>query len=459
MGASFFVSVTSTLSLVGVPGEGYQHGLGFAAFMLATPVFAIATFFIFVRFFFRSRIFTPYTYLAERFDTRVRSSAAIIAGLTRLFYLGLVLYSSAKVFEGSAGWPTTQTILLVGVIAIIYTVLGGIKAVVWIDVIQFVIIAGGLGILVVTLINIVPDGAVGVFTYARDHDHLLPQAEEFFSFNPYVRATVWLFMMQSLVGWMFFHSSDQISIQRLLSTSSYKQARRSMFTVVLIDLPLTSSMLFIGLALWVYFQQQTSVAAPQDADLALFRFVAQELPTPIPGLIVAAMLAAVFSTLDSGINALATIFTKDFYLMFVRPDASEIAQVRFARWMTLLTGVFAIAMALSIAWIAESARNQVLESAYIWLSAQSIVPGVFVLAVFSRRARAGHALIALAAGVVVVVGTTVCYFSAQFADAETISPFYIGPAGLVTTIVVGFVVSRFTAHNPAARRCKPRRGG
>ena len=443
VGASFFVSVTSTLSLVGVPGEGYQHGLGFGVFMLVSPIFAIATFFIFVRFFFQSRIFTPYAYLADRFDTRVRSTAAIIASLTRLFYLGLVLYSSAKIFEGSAGWPTSQTILLVGVIAIIYTVLGGIRAVVWVDVVQFVIIAGGLGILVVTLIRVVPDGAVGVFTYARDHDHLLTQADQFFSLSPYVRTTAWLIMMQALVAWMFFHSSDQIAIQRLLSTSGYKQARRSMFTVVSIDLPLTASMLFIGLALWVYFQQQTSAAAPQDGDLALFRFVTRELPTPIPGLIVAAMLAAVFSTLDSGINALATIFTKDFYLPFIRPEASEIVQVRFARWMTLLTGVFAIAMAMSIARIAESAGNRVLESSYIWLSAQSIVPGVFVLAVFSRRARAGHALIALAAGVVVVAGTTAWYFWARFTGVETISPFYIGAAGLVTSVVVGFVVSRF----------------
>ncbi|MBN2295996.1 MAG: hypothetical protein JXM70_26425 [Pirellulales bacterium] len=168
------------------------------------------------------------------------------------------------------------------------------------------------------------------------------------------------------------------------------------------------------------------------------------MPTPIPGLIVAAMLAAVFSTLDSGINALATIFTKDFYLMFVRPDASEISQVRFARWMTLLTGFFAIAMAMSISWIAETAGNQVLESSYIWLSAQSIVPGVFVLAVFSRRARAVHALIALAAGVVVVAGTTFWYFWSRFVGTETFSPFYIGAAGLVTSVVVGFAVSRFS---------------
>lgn len=441
--ASFFVSVTSTLALVGVPGEAYKHGLGFGAFVLTSPIFAVITFFIFIRFFFRSRVFTPYAYLADRFDTRVRSASAIIVSFTRLLYLGLVLYSSAKVFEGAAGWPTSYTILLVGVIAIIYTVLGGIRAVVWVDVIQFVIMAGGLGILVVTLINSVPGGAMGVFSYAKEQNHLLVNSDQFFSFSPYVRATAWLFIMQSLVCWMFFHSSDQIAIQRLLSTSGYKQARRSMFTVIAIDLPMCSAMLFIGLALWVYFQQQTSVAAPQDADLAMFHFVIQKLPTPVPGLIVAAMLAAVFSTLDSGINALATIFTKDFYLPFIRPNATEAAQVRFARCMTLLTGIVAIGMALLITQVAATARNQVLESSMIWLSLQSTVPGVFVLAVFSRRARAAHALIALAAGVVVVVGATVWYFSARFAGIEPISPFYIGAAGLVTTIGVGFVVSRF----------------
>ena len=443
VGASFFVSVTSTLSLVGVPGEGYQHGLGFGVFMLVSPIFAIATFFIFIRFFFKTRIFTPFAYLNDRFDTRVRSAAAGIVSLTRMFYLGLVLYSSAKVFEGAAGWPLWLTILLVSVVAIIYTVLGGIKAVVLVDVLQFVIMVSGLGILMTKLLCVIPSGAAGVVSYAAEHEHLITHSDQFFSLSPYVRGTIWMIGMQSLVTWMFFHSSDQIAIQRLLSTSGYKQAKKSMFTVVLIDLPVTGTLLFIGLALWVYYQIQTSGTAPKQADLALFQFVTQQLPTPVPGLIVAAMLAAVFSTLDSGINALATIFTKDFYLPFFRPEASEANQVRFARVMTLLTGVFAIGSALTIAWITESSNGQVLESAFLWLGAQSIVPGVFVLAVFSRRATANHALIALAAGALSVAGTMGWYFYEKLYCTETISHYLIGASGLVTTIVVGFVVSGF----------------
>ncbi len=103
VGASLFVSVTSTLSLVGVPGEVYHNGMTMVIQQLVSPIFALITFFIFVRFFFRTRVFTPFGYLAERFDGRVRGVAAGIVSLTRFFYLGLVLYSSAKIFEGSAG--------------------------------------------------------------------------------------------------------------------------------------------------------------------------------------------------------------------------------------------------------------------------------------------------------------------------------------------------------------------
>ena len=440
VGISLFAALTSTLSLVGVPGEAYKNGFTFALGVAFSPIFAIITFYIFVRYFFRTHVFTPFGYLAGRFDDRVRIAAAALVSLARFFYLGLVLYSTAKVFQGAANWDISSTILLVGLLAIIYTSLGGIQAVVWVDTLQFLIMAGGLGILVVKLVSAIPGGFYGVFSYAIDQNHFFAKPEEFYSFSPYVRLTLWLIVMQMLVQWTFYNSSDQISIQRMLSTGNYKQAKKSLFMMLLVDAPMMLGMFFIGLALWVYYQHQP---VQPDADLALFRFVTEQLPSPVPGLIVAAMLAAVLSTVDSGIHGLATILTKDFYLSIYRPNASEAIQVRFAKLITLVVGGLAVGMALAIAFISESAENKVLEAAMIWMATQSIVPGVFILAVFRRRATANHALVAIAAGILAVAGLTAWYYWEIFTEGEAISPFYIGAAGLAASTLAGLVASCF----------------
>ena len=131
IGISYLVSLLSTLTLVGVPGEAYSNGVTLAIGTLMSPLFAILTFYIFVRFYFVNRLFTPFDYLERRFSPKIRVLAAGYFWLSRAIYLGLVLYASAKVFTGADNWPVWVTILVVGGIGTIYTILGGFKAVVW----------------------------------------------------------------------------------------------------------------------------------------------------------------------------------------------------------------------------------------------------------------------------------------------------------------------------------------
>ena len=518
---SYFVSVTSTLSMVGIPGEAYTYGVAMGLKTFITPFAVLTCFFIFIRFFFYSRIFTPFTYLEHRFDGRVRALAAGIFAVTRLTYIALVLYSCAKVFEGAAQWPVWLSIVLIGLVGTIYTVLGGIRAVVWTDVIQFVIMAVGLLLIVIKVIATVPGGAGGIVEYAIDRDHFLRKPEalvfsikadlgdelnngviaehlrkefeakeirlskgaavqmskagirwsitdegetyavvkedndlkvfreaRFWSFSVFERVTLWLVILSAFAGALFNNTGDQLAVQRLLTTSGYKQARRAMITQVIVDVPMMLSMWFVGLAVWVFYQHQAAEARPKDADLAMMNFVTAELPQPLPGLIVAALLAAVMSTLDSGINSLATVFTKDFYLRFFRKLATELEQVRIARWMTVATGLFAIAVAMLISHVSETIRDKVLEVTAVWMASQSVLPAAFILAAFSRRATARHVLIALVIGEIVVVGMMIWYLTAKFSGQETMSPFYVGGAGIVVPTVVGFVLSRFAPRQP-----------
>jgi len=392
IGVSYMISLMSTISLVAVPGEAYNHGLTRALMSVMAPFAAIATFYLFVRFYFRAKTFTPFSYLEQRFDHRVRLLGSLVFAWTRLTYLAMVLYSSSKVFEGAAGWPVWFTVCLIGVIGIFYTTLGGMKAVVWTDFTQFIILLVGMAVITITISAQVDGGIAGIVTYAFEHQRGFVGLSnpEFYSFSPYVRLTLWMMVIGIIMEFLFYNSSDQISIQRLLATSSYKQAQKSMFTFVVIGLPFAAVLWFIGLAVFSYYGQHPEEAAGLTGDTALFRYIATHLPSPLPGLVISAMLAAVMSTLDSGMNSLAAVSTKDVYARFVRPDASEQQQVLFSRVMTVVVGVFAVGVALLIAGVAESIRDTIMEVNAVWGAFAAVLAPMFLIGVTTRKVQPKH---------------------------------------------------------------------
>ena len=482
VGISFVVSLTSTLSLVGVPGEVYNYGLTMTLSFILGPVALLLAFYLFVRFYFKRRIFTPFEYLEDRFDSRIRIIAAGLFWLTRLTYLGLVLYSSSKIFQGAAGWNVYWTILVVGIVGVAYTVVGGIRAVVWTDLLQFVVIVVGLGVLAVIITQAMPDGVAGIFriTFEQGHGFVDQHGEyvlgnrSFYlpSLNPfhdgtdgrlnlfYDRYILVLILFNPFVFHFFVFSSDQIGLQRLLSTSSYKNAERSMYTNLIVGIPMMLVMYFVGMAVFSFYHRDGAVGAPESGDLALFRFIGTEMPSPFAGLLLAAMLAAVMSTLDSGVNSLATVLTKDFYVRMGK-GVTEASQVTFAKWTTVLVGLFAVVVALTLAAISEGffrgdqgagegTVDSVTTVSYVWMALESVLPGVFLLAVLSRRATANHALIAILCGWAGSGALMIAFFvSKHLSPDRTLSMMFIGHGGLVITCVVGFAVTRFAPRRPA----------
>jgi Na+/proline symporter len=154
------------------------------------------------------------------------------------------------------------------------------------------------------------------------------------------------------------------------------------------------------------------------------------------------MLAAIMSTLDSGINSLATVITKDFYVRFWRPGAEEPQQVRFSRTMTVATGAAVIGMSLSIAALAASVRGTVLESSGVWMSLLVVLAPVFLLGVTSRRARQWHALSAMGLGVVLTALMTVWYYRAKGSGHEP-GFFMVAVVPFLATLAAGYGLSRF----------------
>lgn len=452
IGISYTISLLSTISLVAIPGEAYSYGVTMALRNVIAPAAAVASFYIFVRFYFRSHVFTPFQYLEERFDARIRIIAAGLYWMTRLFYLALVLYSSAKVFEGVSDWPVPVTILIVGVIGTLYTTCGGVRAVVWTDLLQFVILAGGVTWIITAAVSDSPRGMFDIVNFAIEHKRGMPELHdpEFYSLSPYVRLSLWVLVFGTITEYFFYNSSDQISIQRLLSTSGYKQAKRSMFTFVIISIPVSLALWFMGLAIYSYYAQLPAESRPAEGDLALFHFIATELPTPVPGLIVSAMLAAVMSTLDSGINSLSTVAIKDFYARLFRKDASEDQQVTATRVMTILTGVFAVATGLIIAKVSSGLGETIMEAGSIWMSFSLVLMPIFLLGVTTRSLNGTQALLLMVVGWAGVIPMIIWYLLGRYYDeVEQISFMYLTIPGIIMMLGAGYVMAWLSKPQPS----------
>jgi Na+/proline symporter len=180
-------------------------------------------------------------------------------------------------------------------------------------------------------------------------------------------------------------ASDQITIQRLLSTSSYKSAFKAQLTSSILTIPFMMVLWFIGMGIFTYYSQNPSPLVT-SGDTAFFTFVATKLPTPVPGLIMAAMLAAVMSTLDSGMNSLSAIWLKEFHQPYINNDLDGKAQVKVSRYATVVTGIFAVSVAIFIAKSSDALGQSVVEAATILNGFDVIVFPAFLFAVISVRA-------------------------------------------------------------------------
>lgn len=453
IGISYVVSLLSTLTLVGVPGEAYSNGVTLALGSLILPFCAVIAFHIFVRFYFVSKVFTPFDYLEKRFGPPVRVLAAGFFWLSRAIYLGLVLYASATVFTGADNWPTPVTILLVGGIGTLYTILGGFKAVVWSDFVQFLILVAGIGLIVSFATAEIPGGVLSVVSHAFENGRGTPELEEasFYGFSLTARVTLIGLVVSIFNEQLFFNSSDQIALQRLLSTSSYGRARRSLITFAVLVTPVLMVLWFLGLTMYAYYGVLPVAERPASGDVALFHFISSQLPTPVPGLIIAAILAAIMSTLDSGLNSLATVATKDFYVRFIRPDAPEPRQVRISRMVTLVTGALAIVIGLGLSASAEKTGSSVLETSMAWMTLSVALPPVFLLGIFSERATTSDAVVQLVVGWSVTAAMLLWHLSSTDRLGGGISFMMVGVPGPVVALGAGWALSRRRPRMPESR--------
>ncbi|MHB9071404.1 MAG: sodium:solute symporter family protein [Sedimentisphaerales bacterium] len=453
---SYVMALTSTVSLVSTPGEAYNNGLRLYIMEWFAPITGLVFFFLFMRFYFTTKTFTPFTYLERRFDARMRGILSTVYFFSRASILAMVIFTCGMVFKGLADWPLWVAIVVIGISGTIYCTLGGFKAVIWTNVLQFFVLGGGLLVTIIACVSNVEGGFTGVIKYAFSNGrgfNFDAVDANFFSFDPHVRLTFWLLLLGSVHGYMFYNSADQIAVQQLLSTSSYKEARKSFITTVIIFVPLGAVLWFMGIAMFAYFGQHPLAGGNPSGDIALFTFIKIKLPQPIPGLLASAMLAAALSTIGALVMGLSTVVTKDFYLRFFRPNATEHDQVAVSRILTLFFGVFGTGMALIISFSSSSLGETVVEANAIWGAFVAVIAPIFFIGVINPRCNAYHALISLIFGSLVITAMILWYVQSRIAG-NPISYIAIAMPGFLATIVCGLTLPFVFGERPPKEKLK-----
>ncbi len=348
-GISVVATLLSTVSYLVVPGEMIRFGIGYLSSLLAFIVIIPVVAFVIIPFLMRLSVTSVYEYLEGRFNLPTRLMAASAFVFSRLIWSGIIIYMTSLAIASMTGWSMTPLILVIGVITTFYTTCGGMRAVMWTDMVQFVILFCGalfVPLYVFWMTDAGPLAWWDSFSEAGRTD--VPV----FSLDPNVRLTV-VGMVVSLLVWnICTHGADQVAAQRYLSTSSARRARGSFVVFALSNVSIILVLALVGISLFYFFLQESGLPAQvfqeqiaPEADQIFPRFIASHLPPGVSGLVLAALLAAAMSSLSSAINSVSAVVTTDFIERF----ESHLAKGLFLqRAIAVLAGVIGILNALAI---------------------------------------------------------------------------------------------------------------
>ncbi len=459
---SVLAALFSGITYLGAPAEAYYHDLSYiwvvASFVIATPITTL----VFLPFFRGLNLYTAYEYLDRRFDLRVRriASALFIARVT--LYMATVIYAPALAIMEITGWPLWISVSLTGGAATLYTTFGGMKAVIWTDSLQFTILCGGILIILGYAIAEVPGGFATAWELAARAGRT-----RFLNFDidPTVRITFWGAILGGTCNNLVQMVTDQISVQRYLTAKSLEECQRALWLKLGVTLPLVIVFYLAGTVLFGYYQvhperepvvnaaghlvgraeagEQGQPAAPSGGqqNRILPFFVVRQLPSPLPGILIAAVFGATIATVAAGINALATAALVDFGRAPETGRHSEAGRFRLARLLTVLFGIVATSLALGIGQLGTLVEVSVKTLGVFG----GPLLGIFFLGVLSRRANGNGALIG---GVVGALAGLAVAFSARLSPIS-LSMMWIPVASTGVTFLLGWLVSLgFSAPGP-----------
>jgi SSS family solute:Na+ symporter len=380
IGMSILATLISSVTFLAYPGEGFSSNWIRLVQGLMVPIVLVVIIGFIVPLFRQVIRLSAFEYFEHRFGIFARMYSSLAFILTHFSKMGTVFYLISMALAQMTGINIVTVIWIIGAVVIIITVLGGIEAVIWLDVVQgFLLIVGGLVALGILLFS-VDGGPVALWEVAKVGGRV--------GFGPFDLEFVNLTFVVMALNGIFYaiqkYGTDQTIVQRYLAARSDKSAIRASLMGVLLSVPVWALFMFIGTALFGYYHLSGDVLPEGIRPDAIFpHFIMTQLPVGVVGLILSALIAAAISSLDSDLNCLSAVCLEDFYLKF-RPDTTEKLQLVLSKLFIVLSGLGAVGVAL---FYVRAGGEGVLGMVFtLYAIFSGGVAGMFLLGIFSRRA-------------------------------------------------------------------------
>ncbi len=443
-----FATLFSTISFVSTPGEAYNYGCFLFICTIGEMAAMPLAIWLFLRFFFIVPTFTAYEYLERRYNPAVRICGAVLFLTTRLIYTGGVFYAASVIFQRLMGWEPAWTVLIIGTITVGYTVTGGIKGVIWADVVQSVLIFVGIAAITWKLLDVIGYSPWNVLKFAHEHDHTfeLLFKPEFYRLETGDRWNIYVVIPNIIMSAFIMMSCDQLVIQRLLTSRNYRSAKRSVFSNYIMGIPVSIALFMIGLSLFYYYNTNGN-ALPEGVpgDQALGYFIATELPAPIPGVIVVALLSALMSTVAGVVNSLGTVCYNDILLKIKPSIANSGKELKWCYLLSLLAGVLGVGWAFFLVVAAQGVKTTLQDVVSVWGGLWSLLVAAFLYAVGSKRVSSKSILITFAiVGVWQLVFPYIMYF--RMPEGQRWGLWWLGIPGIIASLVLPPLLSLIWPH-------------
>ncbi|WP_031529018.1 sodium:solute symporter [Dyadobacter crusticola] len=464
IGISIYATFLSSNTFLGVPGKAFGSNWNSFVFSLSMPLAAWVATRFFIPFYRKTGAVSAYTHLEHRFGPWARTYAVVCFLLTQLARMGSIFFGIALSLQALTGYEMSTIMIVVGICIVLYTVMGGMEAVIWTEVVQGVIKTVGA----LVILYLVVDGMGGGVSRIMS----VGSAENKFSlgtFAPdFTQSSFWVVLLYGFFMNLNNFGMDQNYVQRYHTTTSVKEAAGSVWLCVYLYLPVSLMFFFLGSCLYAYYQSNPALLetikmqvaterlpngsqeairglaatlVPADyGDKVMPHFMVTKVPVGLLGLIIAAIMSAAMSTISSGMNASATVFSVDIYQKYIKPDLSQGESLRLLYIATTVFGL--LGMVTGIAMIGV---KSVLD---VWWMLSGIFAGgmlgLFLLGIISRQTRNAEALTATLIGIVVIIWMT---FSGQLPDeyAYLRNPLHqnmIMVVGTLTIFLIGMLLTK-----------------
>lgn len=439
---SIFATFVSSISYIALPGKAFQSNWNAFAFSLSLPIASVIAAKYFVPLYRKINSPSAYTFMEQRFGPWARIYVSLCYLLTQFMRIGTILYLLALTLNAVTGWDLATIIVFTGLIVAIYSMLGGISAVLWTDAIQGVILITGALACATYILFSMPEGPGQVFTIAVENKKFGLGSFDMDLSKP----TFWVVLVYGIFINIQNYGIDQNYVQRYMASKTEKDAKRSVLIGGLIYVPVSALFLFIGTALFAYYDSVASLPMElQDvskSDRVFPHFIVNVLPVGLSGLLVASIFAAGMSTISTSFNSSATVFLTDYYNKYFKKTASNKESLRVLYISSLIISVVGIAIAIAMINV-KSALDA-------WWMLASVFSGgmlgLFLLAVFSKNKNVVGAIVGVTIGLTLILWLSL---SRVFLDEDALGynfhTYLTIVFGTAAIFLVGFLISLFSS--------------